>query len=35
MVGPHREAVDEDISVPGLLAGKDDRTVMGVAAASG
>jgi len=35
MVGPHREAVDEDISVPGLLAGKGDRTVMGVAAASG
>ena len=35
MVGPHREAVDEDISVAGLLAGKGDRTVMGVAAASG
>jgi len=33
MNGLNRDAVDEDISVAGLLAGKGDRTVMGVEAA--
>ena len=33
-IGLHWDALDEDISVPGLLAGRMDRTVRGLADAA-